>query len=144
MAHHSSAAQADPLAAVQAILRRYPQAQCEDSPTHVTVLPLDEGGYAVEFVVAERGSGAARFAVNCDGWHREFRDFDTALSCFTSALSDSTRLKVWVRGSTPYKWTLQRRGRRGWESLGAGASSFFRTIYSRLPNKRLELAGAAK
>ena len=144
MPYAFSTAQDDPLAAIQAILRRYPQAECEDSPKHVTVLPLDDEGFAVEFVVAEQRSGVARFAVSCDGWHREFLDFDNALACFTSALSDSTRLEVWVRGSTPYKWTLQRRARRGWESMGSVGSWFVplwrrrRIIYRR--NHLLEAA----
>jgi hypothetical protein len=98
----------------------------------------------VEFVVGERGPGATRFAVNCDGWHREFQDFDAALSCFTAALSDSTRLEVWLRGSTPYNWTLQRRAGRGWEDISAVSSWFVafwhgrRIIY--LQNHLLEAA----
>ena len=113
---HTRPPDTDPLAAIQAILRRYPQARCEDSPQHVTVFPADEQGFAVEFVVRE--SSPVRYAVNCDGWHKEFSALDEALACFTSALSESTRLEVTLRGSTPYRWTLQLRGRRGWESLG--------------------------
>jgi hypothetical protein len=122
MLHDTSTQDSDPLAAVQGILRRYPQAKCQDSPEHVTVLPANDQGFAVEFVVQESRSQPTRYAVNCDGWHKEFSDFDEALSCFTSALSDSTRLEVWLRGSTPYSWTLQRRAPRGWESLGTASS----------------------
>jgi hypothetical protein len=113
---HARTSDTDPLAAIQAILRRYPQAKCEDSPQHVAVFPANDQGFAVEFVVRE--SPPVRYAVNCDGWHKEFSTLDDALACFTSALSDSTRLEVLLRGSTPYRWTLQLHGPRGWESLG--------------------------
>ena len=113
---HTRTQDTDPLAAIQAILRRYPQAKCEDSPQHVVVFPANDQGFAVEFVVRE--SHPVRYAVNCDGWHKEFSTLDDALGCFTSALSDSTRLEVSLRGSTPYRWTLQLRGPRGWQRLG--------------------------
>jgi hypothetical protein len=122
MVHDTSTQDPDPLAAVQAILRRYPQARCQDSPQHVTVLPANDQGFAVEFVVQESGSRPTRYAVNCDGWHKEFRDIDAALNCFIAALSDSNRLEVWLRGSNPYRWTLEHRARHGWESLGTISS----------------------
>lgn len=45
--------------------------------------------------------------VGYDGWHEEFETEDEALACFAFAFSDRCRLKVTLRGSFAYRWTLE-------------------------------------
>ena len=54
----------DPIAAIQAKLRKYPQARVESSPTRVTVFPLDATGFEVSFTLRPPGC-----LVCCEGWH---------------------------------------------------------------------------
>ena len=104
----------DPIAAIQATLRRYPQAQAEGTAHRVSVAPLNAEGFRVAFT--DRGG---RYRVDCDGWHAEFRDATLAIGCFTSALSPKCRLKVWRRGGEAYSWELQTLSEGNWASVGA-------------------------
>ncbi len=105
----------DPIAALQAILRRYPQARVASEPGRVIVEPLDSDGFIVSFKDRRRG----RYRVDCAGWHAEFADETLAVGCFTSALSPACRLEVWRRGGAPYRWELQSVRNGEWVSNGA-------------------------
>ncbi|MBK6779902.1 MAG: hypothetical protein IPG75_10060 [Gemmatimonadetes bacterium] len=104
----------DPIAAIQAILRKFPQARVESSSTRVTVLPLDASGFRVTFEVRATGCHVA-----CEGWHEEFAAQHPALRCFMFALSPAARLRVTRRGGFSYRWELQGRTDSG---VWAGAS----------------------
>ena len=93
---------ADPLAAIRALLQKYPQARSESSPTHLTVHPPDAGGFRVTFREHD-----GRFLVECDGWHQDFADAGKALDCFAIALSPASRLKVSRRGTLDCGWQLE-------------------------------------
>ena len=98
----------DPIASIQALLRKYPQARVESSPSRVTIFPQDDTGFVVSFEVL-----AARCRVFCEGWHADFQDADSALDCFTLALSPAARLRVTRRRGFSYRWELQSRTERG-------------------------------
>ncbi len=98
----------DPIAAIQAKLRKYPQARVESSPTRVTVFPLDATGFEVSFTLRPPGC-----LVSCEGWHEEFTDAESALACFAFALSPAARLRVTRRGGFSYRWQLQARTNGG-------------------------------
>jgi hypothetical protein len=91
-----------PLAAIKAMLRKYPQARSEGSTTHLTVLPPDANGFRVTF-----REQAAGFVVECDGWHQDFADAAKALDCFAIALSPASRLKLSRRGTLDCAWQLE-------------------------------------
>jgi hypothetical protein len=92
----------DPIAAIQARLRRFPQARVEATETRVTVFPLDSTGFTVGFQIH-----GDRYLVTCDGWHEEFEAQGPALDCFGMALSPAARLRVTQRGTFAYKWQCQ-------------------------------------
>jgi len=98
----------DPIAAVQVILRKYPQARVESSPARVTVYPVDATGFEVSLKIHKSACH-----VFCEGWHEEFADPESALHCFASALSPASRLRVTRRGGVAYRWELQGRDASG-------------------------------
>jgi hypothetical protein len=129
----------DPIAAIQARLRRYPQARVEVTPNRVTVLPADTSGFEVTF--ADLGK---RYIVACDGWHEHFDSQDEALECFALALSPSARLRVSRRGRTAYRWQFQIRNGAEWVPVSETGQLFYpfwmrrTTVY--LQNRLLEAA----
>jgi hypothetical protein len=112
--------QSDPIALIQARLRKYPQARYDASIGGVVVFPIDASGFTVRF----RDLGD-HFRVECDGWRGEFAAADAAIECFVAALGAGARLHVRRRGRWPYRWQLQfaRDGR--WESLPEAGRLFF-------------------
>jgi hypothetical protein len=94
--------QRDPIAAIQAKLRKYPQARADISRRRVVVHPPDESGFEVCF-----HDLGGRYQVFCGGWHEEFTDAEAALNCFAFSLSTACRLKVWRRGGVDYRWQLE-------------------------------------
>lgn len=92
----------DPLATIQVLLGKHPQARVESSPNHLTVLPPDASGFRVTFRRVDGG-----FRVECDGWHESFPDAAKALDCFAIALSPASRLKVSRRGTLDCAWQLE-------------------------------------
>jgi hypothetical protein len=87
---------------------------------------------------------ADSFQVVCDGWYAHFEFADEAVTCFLDALSRATRLRVTLRGPTPYRWQLERRVAERWLPLVERArvwSPFWRrrsVVY--LQNQLLEAA----
>ena len=63
--------------------------------------PQQEG-----FDIRLHGRGT-RHTVRFDGWVRTFDRDDDALDCLELGLSDSCRLAVTLRGSTPVSWLLE-------------------------------------
>jgi hypothetical protein len=130
---------ADPLAAVQALLRRYPQLKYDASATDLLIHPPDANGFGVGL-----RSHAGRYRVICDGWHEDFTDLAAATECLLLALSPRARLEVWYRGRTPYRWQLQVAEGGAWRGLTSFRSLLFpywraaRKVY--LQNRPLEAA----
>jgi hypothetical protein len=79
------------------------QMRLEVSRCFARVPPGRRDGFEVSMQI--RGSGA--YNVYFNGWHEGFRDADEAIKCFLFGLSRRCRLKVFRRGSTEYKWTVQ-------------------------------------
>ena len=83
-------------------LSAYPTARFTESPTSIEVLPEDSSGFSVGL---EEKDG--RVLVWFGGWHEHFDTESEALDCFAFGLSDSCRLTVEYRGSTPTRWTVE-------------------------------------
>ena len=47
------------------------------------------------------------FRVYFDGWHEHFTEESKALECFAFGFSGECRIRVELRGSLPYRWTLE-------------------------------------
>jgi hypothetical protein len=103
----------DPIAAIQATLRKYPQAQVELSAKKVVVLPTESTGFAVTF---EDLGG--RYRVSCAGWHEDFKSSASASDRFALGLSSACRIKVWRRGGMAHRWQLEVRMRGQWVADG--------------------------
>ena len=130
---------ADLIDVLQAKLRRYPHVRYEGSAYHLSILPLDEHGFRIDVIVRQHS-----YSVSCDGWYTQFREASDALDCVELALSESTRLEVWVRGKTRYRWILQRRSKQGWATVGE-RTALLRPFWRRrrivyLQNRLLEAA----
>jgi hypothetical protein len=120
ISHRRSQQDSDPIAALQAALRRYPQAHYDLSSDRVVVEPIGADGFRVAFFDL-RG----RFRVACAGWQADFDDVETAVGCFTSALTTSCRLKVWRRGGRPHRWELQTFREDQWVVVGSVGLLFY-------------------
>jgi hypothetical protein len=129
----------DPIAAIQARLRKYPQVRSVASPHEVVVFPLDASGFTVRF--RELG---AHSRVECGGWRGEFQELDAALECFIAALGPASRLQVRLRGRWPYRWQLQRWQDGHWFALQETGHVLFpfwlRENRNYLQNRLLEAA----
>ena len=129
----------DPIAEIQARLRKYPQARAEIATDRVIVYPRNPRGFEVRFRIR-----AGRYHVHCWGWHEEFASSAEALNCFAFALSSACRLKVFYRGRMAYRWELQyhRDGRWVADSVvGLWFFPFWRSVeIAYLQNDLLEAA----
>src|SRR5918996_4804532 len=102
----------DIIEAIQGKLRRYPHVRYEASPSHILIFPLDDTGFRVEVLVF-----LWSYLVRCEGWYSQFARAEDALECVEHALGVTTRLEVWLRGRTAYRWILQRRRKQGWSTV---------------------------
>jgi len=129
----------DPIAEIQARLRKYPQARTHITADSAIVFPTSPTGFEVGFRV-----GAGTYRVHCWGWHEEFTSSEEALDCFGFALSKACRLKVSTRGGMAYRWELQaeREGRWVGDSVvGLWFFPFWRRLQvTYLQNNLLEAA----
>ena len=129
----------DPIAVIQAKPRRYPQARCEVSARRVLVYPVDSTGFEVAFYDL-----GGRYRVFYAGWHEEFTDSESALSCSTLGLSTACRLRVWRRGGVEYRWQLEAIKGGGWvadSAVGLLLYPFWRRLeIVYLQNRLLEAA----
>lgn len=110
----------DPIAAIQARLRKYPHARVELGIDRVTVFPLDATGFQVTFADLD-----GKYLVCCDGWQEHFDSLDQALECFAMALSPEARLQVWYRGRMAYRWQFQVQREREWVAVTETGLLFF-------------------
>jgi hypothetical protein len=92
----------NPLDEIKTRLQKYPHVKYESSSSSITVFPLSDSGFAVDFTVTGN-----QYTVSFNGWHEEFTDATEALNCFAFGLSDECRLKECRRGQFAYKWTVE-------------------------------------
>jgi len=90
-------------------LAKYPSVRYTESPTSIEVHPGDESGFSVRLHI-ENGS----FTVHFEGWHEHFDSKQEALNCFAFGLSQSCRLCVVYRGSTPTRWIVESHQNGAW------------------------------
>ena len=130
----------DPIAALQAVLRRYPQARVQLNATRVQVEPPEPGGFPVTLEILPAGH-----RVRCGAWHQDVPAAEDAIALARLALSPAGRLAVTVKGGLQVQWELERLepGRRwtGLGALGAWLIPFWgrRTVHY-LQNRLLEAA----
>src|SRR5208337_912178 len=75
----------------------------------ITVEPRDEDGFTVW--LSDVGGS---YTVGFDGWHEEFDSEQEALKCFAFGLSGDCRLKIVLRGSFAYRWTVESKMNGAW------------------------------
>jgi len=81
--------------------------------------------FARELEIAIRAVTEDEFIVSFDGWHEHFKSQVDALNCFALGLTDQCRLKVFRRGRTDYRWTLEYRTEGGWKEDSTTGFLFF-------------------
>jgi len=91
-------------------LKKYPQLKYQIEDKTISIDSKSSKGFTVW--LTENNPG---FTVGFDGWHEEFEHEDEALKCFAFGLSDECRLKVAIRGSKPYSWTVESRDGDQWK-----------------------------
>ncbi len=127
----------DPIAAIQARLRKYPHARTDSTAERVVVYPTTPTGFEVDFQIH-----MGRYRVHCLGWHEEFPSSEEALNCFGFALSSACRLKLSSRGGMAYRWQLQYRRDSQWvgdSEVGLWFFPFWRSLeVTYLQNNLLE------
>ena len=101
-------------------LQTYPLLRCREIGNKITVAPTSTRGFSVSLTV----TGVA-FIVSFDGWHEHFKSQEDALNCFVFGLSDQCRLKVFRRGKTDYRWSLEYRTEGGWNEESTTGFVFF-------------------
>ena len=87
---------------IQKKLERYPTANYKFEEDAIEVFPKDENGFAATFY----DCGEEKI-ISFGGWHGHFKEQDEALDWFAMGISNQCRLKVHLRGSFEYKWTVQ-------------------------------------
>ena len=75
------------------------------SDVELSVPSMTDDGFEVSLNVA----GPRRFLVRYDNWHQVFDRAEDAYDCFEYGLSDSCRLRVTYRGTTPVECCIERR-----------------------------------
>jgi hypothetical protein len=98
----SSRSPDDPIAALQALLRRYPQVRYVADVDRITIYPTTPDGFEI-LLTTERD----RCRVAFEGWHESYPTPGDALDVIELGLSPAARLEVCYCGRTPYRWTLQ-------------------------------------
>ena len=84
------------------LTEKYPGLAFERSRNALTVKAPVPNGFDVW--VADQGE----IVVGYGGWHEHFGDrVEEARRCFALGLSDQVRLKVSLRGSFEYQWTME-------------------------------------
>jgi hypothetical protein len=83
-------------------LARWPEVAYEATSSSLDIPAAKPGGFHIRLQHQRKG-----YRVRFDGWTRTFDRDDDALDCLELGLSDSCRLAVTCRGSTPVAWTLE-------------------------------------
>lgn len=87
---------------IRELLDNYPEIKYKSTDLNISVLPVDETGFKVNFVMHAEG-----ITVYYDGWRKEFQIFEDAFHCFVNGLSRMYRLNVSACGNSKYKWRLE-------------------------------------
>jgi hypothetical protein len=93
-----------PLDRIREKLSAHPELPVRDEGSSLTVTASEPQGFDVSFAQDDEG-----FVVSFGPCHEHFSlpDADSALECFSSGLSESSRLRVHSRGGVDYRWTLE-------------------------------------
>ena len=105
---------------IVARLGRHPELAYHMTVGSITVEPPGDDGFSVSL-----SQGVGEWIVAFDGWHDRFTSEDEALNCFAFGLSDRCRLRVHLRGSFAYRWTLEARTDGGWWEESTVGRLFF-------------------
>ena len=112
-----------PVTAIEEIkerLTKYPDLNYKISGSTITIEALSPDGFSVSLI-----EGTSEWIVHFDGWHEYFDTKDAAQNCLAFGLSDECRLEITLRGTFPYRWTVQSKTENGWESDGTTGLIFF-------------------
>lgn len=90
-------------------LERYPDVHYELGENIITIPASSPNGFSVSMF-----EGDSMWVVSFEGWHEHFGDAQQALNCFAFGLSADCRLKVALRGTFAYRWTVQSRSEDRW------------------------------
>ena len=101
-------------------LQKHPEVPYSVEADWITVPAPSPTGFSVAL-----SSGPEGFTVYFDGWHEEFTSEVGALNCFALGLSEQCRLKVYRRGNTDYRWTLEYRAGQQWAEGSTTGLLFF-------------------
>ena len=101
-------------------LSKYPDATFESDDSSITVRPNSPGGFPVAFMDC-----ASEYIVSLGGWHDHFDNSDEALDIFFTGLTTHSRISVYIRGNTEYKWTLELLGANEWVPSSTCGLLFF-------------------
>ena len=97
-------------------LKAYPQLKYEETSDEIRVSSGNEKGFEVGLMCGVENG----YYVYYGGWHEQFSkdEAEDAIGCFLWGLTDKVPLKVKLRGSFQYHWTVQRFEKGKWRSWG--------------------------
>ena len=78
-------------------LKKYPELDFEQDANSISVTPANSFNVWLT-------KNYNRFTVGFSGWHEDFTEIEEALNYFAFGLSNKSRLKIYKRGSSEYKW----------------------------------------
>lgn len=101
-------------------LAQHPNVKYRVDGNWITILPTSNDGFEVCL-----SDDDGEYTVYYDGWHEHFDDASEALNCLAFGLSTDCRLKEYVRGGSPYKWTVEFKEDEKWVEEGTTALVFY-------------------
>ena len=90
-------------------LKKYAHIKYEATNSSITIFPTNDAGFIVGLEETDSG-----YTVSFEGWHEIFKGAEEALNCMAFGLSESCRLKITLRGSTPQKWEVEAKENNAW------------------------------
>lgn len=97
------------IAKVKAKCEKYPDFDIEVTVTSIAARMKSGVGFTAWMII-----GDGRYTVGFDGWHEHFASEEDALKCFAAGISGECRLVTYLRGGTPYRWTVEYRDGDKW------------------------------
>ncbi len=79
----------------------------------ISVPPASPDGFCVTF----EAHPPNEYWVWFEGWHEVFSDPEEAIRCFMFGLSEDCRLVEERRGTSPYRWTVQKKEGNDWATI---------------------------
>jgi len=101
-------------------LSSYPAPKYIISGSTITIEAPSPDGFSVSLI-----EGTTEWIVHFDGWHEHFDTEDEALNCFMFGLSNECRLQITLRGTFPYRWTVQKGIENEWDPDSTTGLIFF-------------------